>query len=136
MSNNNAQAPKSAAPVAPVAPVETVKPIQVNDAIAAVTAQFAPDARVTAYQITSIANVVLELLTGTRGNLLPQPTYNMTKSLRVAAQVETGEQAIKVSDAIAIVGKLVKKAQGGAVVQGARLDLNAIAANAMTALKK
>jgi hypothetical protein len=138
MSNNtNAQATKSTSTpaVAPAAPVEQVKPITPTEAIQAIVAQFAPDARVTAYQITSIANVALDLL-GSTVKLAPQPTYNMTKGLRMAAQAETGEQAIEISKAIPVIEKLIKKAQGGAVAQGERLDLNALKANAAAALKR
>jgi hypothetical protein len=134
MSNNtNTQAIKST-PTAPAAPaVEQVKPITPTEAIAAVAGQIAADGRVTAYQITEMANVVLQIL-GSPVKLAPQPTYNATKALRAAAKVETGEQAIKRADAITVMEKLVKKAMGGAVVQGERLDYDAIKQNALKQL--
>jgi hypothetical protein len=134
MSNNtNTQAIKST-PTAPAAPaVEQVKPITPTEAIAAVAGQIAADGRVTAYQITEMANVVLQIL-GSPVKLAPQPTYNATKALWAAAKVETGEQAIKRADAITVMEKLVKKAMGGAVVQGERLDYDAIKQNALKQL--
>lgn len=105
-----------------------LNPIAVIDAI---FGQLGSDERVTAYQIWQLANTALELL---ERDLLkaPQPIYNLTKAARVAAEIETGAQAMDLTTARGFVVRLVTKA--GATTS--KLDTAAIKAAALASLKK